>query len=267
MTETHNLRPEASVLNLAGRKVLVTAGGSGIGLAIARGFQKMGSEVLISDINADALTIAHQEGFHTAVADSSSEEAVRDLIEETQRALGGLDVLVNNAGIAGPTGPIETIETPAWLKTFDVNIHSQFYAIKYALPLLRRSDQASIINLASAAGRLGMAGRSPYSASKWAVVGLTKTLAIELGPESIRVNAICPGAVNGPRIQAVIHDKAQMLTTSDEEVAQLYRDQASLQRLAEPEDIGNTAVYLASDLAAHVHGQAVAVDGNTEKLY
>ena len=133
--------------------------------------------------------------------------------------------------------------------------------------MLRQGADASIVNLSSAAGRLGMAGRSAYSASKWAVVGLTKTLAIELGPDRIRVNAICPGAVNGPRIDAVITAKAEMLGLPADEVSELYHNQSSLGRLIEAEDIANMAAFAASDMARNVNGQALAVDGNTEKLY
>ena len=133
--------------------------------------------------------------------------------------------------------------------------------------MLRQGREASIVNLSSAAGRLGMAGRSAYSASKWAVIGLTKTLAIELGPDRIRVNAICPGAVNGPRIDAVIAAKAQMLDLPADQVSELYHNQSSLGRLIEAEDIANMAAFAASDMARNVNGQALAVDGNTEKLY
>lgn len=254
-------------MDFTGRKVLVTAGAAGIGRAIADRFRGLGAEVMVSDINPEAVDAAKQDGFAVALSDVSDESQVRSLMEEAANRLGGLDVLVNNAGIAGPTGPIETLDAQAWKATFDVNVHGQFFCIKHALPLLRGAKDASIINLSSAAGRLGMAGRSPYSASKWAVVGLTKTLAIELGPEGIRANAICPGAVNGPRIDAVIDAKAAMLGRPVEEVSELYHKQSSLERLVEADDIANMAVFLASDLARNVNGQAMAVDGNTEKLY
>ncbi|MFT4470129.1 SDR family oxidoreductase [Arthrobacter sulfonylureivorans] len=254
-------------MDFTGRKVLVTAGAAGIGRAIATRFRDLGAEVMVTDINPDAVDAAKQDGFAVALSDVSDETQVRLLMEEVRTQLGGLDVLVNNAGIAGPTGPIETLDSDAWRTTFDVNVHGQFYCIKHALPLLREAKDAAIVNLSSAAGRLGMAGRSPYSASKWAVVGLTKTLAIELGPEGIRANAICPGAVNGPRIDAVIEAKATMLGRPLEEVSDLYHKQSSLERLVEAEDIANMAAFLASDLARNVNGQAMAVDGNTEKLY
>ncbi|WP_436326973.1 SDR family oxidoreductase [Brevibacterium sp. FAM 27836] len=256
-----------NLLGIEGKRVLITAGAAGIGMAIAQRFTDAGAEVWVTDIAEDAVEAARSQGFRATVSNAASEEQVAALAGEVSAEWGTLDVLVNNAGIAGPTGAIETIDSQAWLSTFDVNIHSQFYCVKHFLPLLRTGVKPSIVNLSSAAGRLGMAGRSPYSATKWAVVGLTKTLAIELGAENIRCNAICPGAVGGPRIEAVIESKAEMLGKSVEEVTGLYTGQSSLNKLAAPSDVGNMAVFLASDMASHVNGQAMAVDGNTEKLY
>ena len=254
-------------MDFSSKRVLVTAGANGIGLAIATKFKAHGANVFVTDIDPDAVEKARAEGFRAAVSDVSDEAQVQDLMATIRDEFGGLDVLVNNAGIAGPTGPIQSLDSAAWKATFDVNIHGQFYCVKHALPLLRSTPGASIINLSSAAGRLGMAGRSAYSASKWAVIGLTKTLAIELGAEGIRVNAICPGAVNGPRIDAVIAAKAGMLGEPVDTVSALYRSQSSLGRLIEAEDIANMALFAASDMARNVNGQALAVDGNTEKLY
>lgn len=254
-------------MDFSSRRVLVTAGANGIGLAIATKFKQLGAAVFVTDIDPGAVERARIDGFLAAVNDVSDEAQVHELMSKVRYELGGLDILVNNAGIAGPTGPIQSLESDEWKATFDVNIHGQFYCIKHALPLLRSSPGASIVNLSSAAGRLGMAGRSAYSASKWAVIGLTKTLAIELGAQGIRVNAICPGAVNGPRIEAVIAAKAEMLGEPVEQVSALYNSQSSLGRLIEAEDIANMAVFTASDMAASVNGQALAVDGNTEKLY
>ena len=254
-------------MDFTAKRVLVTAGANGIGLAIANKFRELGAAVFVTDIDPDAVDKSRVNGLQAAVSDVSDEDQVRALMNTVRDEMGGLDVLVNNAGIAGPTGPLESLDAAAWKSTFDVNIHGQFFCIKHALPLLREGTGASIVNLSSAAGRLGMAGRSAYSASKWAVVGLTKTLAIELGPDGIRVNAICPGAVNGPRIDAVIEAKARMLDLPAEEVSALYHNQSSLGRLIEAEDIANMAVFVASDMARNVNGQALAVDGNTEKLY
>ena len=254
-------------MDFTAKRILVTAGANGIGLAIASKFRELGATVFVTDIDPDAVDKARVNGLLAAVSDVSDEGQVRELMDTVRVEMGGLDVLVNNAGIAGPTGPLESLDAAAWKGTFDVNIHGQFFCIKHALPLLREGSGASIVNLSSAAGRLGMAGRSAYSASKWAVVGLTKTLAIELGPDGIRVNAICPGAVNGPRIDSVIAAKARMLELPADEVSALYHNQSSLGRLIEAEDIANMAVFVASDMARNVHGQALAVDGNTEKLY
>ncbi len=254
-------------MDFSSKRVLVTAGANGIGLAIASKFKELGAAVFVTDIDPDAVQKARVNGLAAAVSDVSDEEQVRALMDRVREELGGLDILVNNAGIAGPTGPLETLDTADWKATFDVNIHGQFFCIKHALPMLRQGRDASIVNLSSAAGRLGMAGRSAYSASKWAVVGLTKTLAIELGPDGIRVNAICPGAVNGPRIDAVVNAKAAMLGLPADQVSELYHNQSSLGRLIEAEDIANMAAFVASSLARNVNGQALAVDGNTEKLY
>lgn len=256
-----------STVDFSGRRVLVTAGASGIGLAIATAMKDLGADVFVTDVNAEAVDLAKASGFLAEVSDGADEDQVQSLMNSVHDNLGGLDVLVNNAGIAGPTGPVELLDSAAWRATFDVNIHGQFYCVKHALPMLRQSPEASVINLSSAAGRLGMAGRTPYSASKWAVIGFTKSLAIELGAEGIRVNAICPGAVDGPRIEAVIQAKANMVGRPVDEVAALYRAQSALGRLIDATDIANMAVFLSSSWARNVNGQAMAVDGETSKLF
>ena len=248
-------------MDFSGKRVLVTAGADGIGLAIATKFKELGASVYVTDIDERAVEAARKYGFKASISDASKEEDVKQLMASVSAELGGLDVLVNNAGIAGPTGPVESLDSGSWTRTFDVNIHGQFYCVKHALGMLRQGTDPAIINLSSAAGRLGMAGRSAYSASKWAVVGFTKTLAIELGPEGIRANAICPGAVDGPRIQSV------MLGRPAEEILAVYNNQSSMQRMVTAEDIANMAVFSASPMARNVNGQVLAVDGNTEKLY
>jgi NAD(P)-dependent dehydrogenase (short-subunit alcohol dehydrogenase family) len=254
-------------MDFTARRVLVTAGASGIGLAIATAMKDLGADVFVTDVNAEAVDLAKASGFLAEVSDAADEDQVQSVMKSVLDNLGGLDVLVNNAGIAGPTGPVELLDSAEWKATFDVNIHGQFYCVKHALPMLRQSPEASVINLSSAAGRLGMAGRTPYSASKWAVIGFTKSLAIELGAEGIRVNAICPGAVDGPRIEAVIQAKADMVGRPVDEVAALYRAQSALGRLIDATDIANMAVFLASSWARNVNGQAMAVDGDTSKLF
>jgi NAD(P)-dependent dehydrogenase (short-subunit alcohol dehydrogenase family) len=254
--------------SLAGKRVVVTAGGNGIGLEIARAFAAAGSRVVVCDIRPESLELLAENlpDVHSCIADVSREEDVASMFEFVDRKLGGLDVLVNNAGIAGPTGGIETLSLADWERTLAVNLTGQFLCVRQAVPRLRKGRDPSIINLASAAGHLGMPGRAPYSASKWGVVGLTKTLAIELGNDGIRVNAILPGAVDGPRIRAVIAAKAKALGKTVEDVTRAYTAQAALGRMVETRDIANMVLFVASDLAGNVTGQELAVDGLTQAL-
>ena len=199
--------------SLAGRRVLVTAGANGIGLDIVRSFAAAGAKVFVCDVQPASLDQLARElpEVGRCVADVSNEADVARLFEAVDRELGGLDVLVNNAGVAGPTSPVEAVSLADWERTMAVNVTGQFLCVRLAVPRLRKGRLPAIINLSSAAGHLGMPGRSPYSASKWAVIGFTKTLALELGADGIRVNAILPGAVDGPRIRAVIAAKAEAL--------------------------------------------------------
>jgi NAD(P)-dependent dehydrogenase (short-subunit alcohol dehydrogenase family) len=254
--------------SLAGKRVLVTAGGDGIGLEIARAFAGAGSKVLVCDIQSESLARLAKDfpGIHNCLADVSREKDVAAMFALVDQKLGGLDVLINNAGIAGPTGGIETLSLADWERTLAVNLTGQFLCIRQAVPRLRQGRDPAIINLASAAGHLGMPGRAPYSASKWGVVGLTKTLAIELGRDGIRVNAILPGAVDGPRIRSVIAAKAKALGKSEEELTRVYTDQAALGRMVTARDIANMVLFAASDLAGNVTGQELVVDGHTQSL-
>ncbi len=254
--------------SLAGKRVLVTAGGDGIGLEIARAFAGAGSKILVCDIQPESLARLANDlpEIHSCLADVSREKDVASMFDLVDQKLGGLDVLVNNAGIAGPTGGVETLSLFDWERTLAVNLTGQFLCIRQAVPRLRQGREPSIINLASAAGHLGMPGRAPYSASKWGVVGLTKTLAIELGRDGIRVNAILPGAVDGPRIRSVIAAKAKALGQPEEIITRAYTDQASLGRMVTARDIANMVLFAASDLAGNVTGQELVVDGHTQSL-
>jgi NAD(P)-dependent dehydrogenase (short-subunit alcohol dehydrogenase family) len=254
--------------SLSGKRVLVTAGGDGIGLEIARGFAAAGAQVLICDIQAESLQRLAKTlpEIQSCLADVSRESHVAALFEQVDKKLGGLDVLVNNAGIAGPTGRVETLSLVDWERTLAVNLTGQFLCVRQAVPRLRLGRNPSIINLSSVAGHLGMPGRTPYSASKWGVVGFTKTLAIELGGDGIRVNAVLPGAVDGPRIQAVIAAKAQAVGKSLEEMTRTYTGQAALGRMVTATDVANMVLFAASDLARNVTGQELVVDGFTQAL-
>jgi NAD(P)-dependent dehydrogenase (short-subunit alcohol dehydrogenase family) len=254
--------------SLAGLRVLITAGASGIGLVIAQGFIEAGARVFVCDIDKLSLeqAIKSQPGLMGCEADVADEASIQDMMTQAKLALGGLDVLINNAGIAGPTSLIDAIERHDLERTFAVNVTSQFLCVKYAIKQLRQSKQPSIVNMSSAAGQLGMPARSAYSASKWAVIGLTKSLAIELGKEGIRCNAVLPGAVDGPRIRAVIEAKAKIMGKSLDDVTSSYENQASLKRMITPEDVANTVLFVVSDAGRSINGQALAVDGHTQAL-
>jgi NAD(P)-dependent dehydrogenase (short-subunit alcohol dehydrogenase family) len=255
-------------LRLDGKRAVLTAGGAGIGRVTLQTLVDAGAKVVTCDV--DQATLDRLRGELPTVpaipADVADEAAVDRLFELALQQLGGIDILVNNAGIAGPTGPIEVITPEDWRRTLEVNITGQYLCARRAVPHIRAAGGGSIINLSSAAGRFGFALRSPYCASKWAVVGLTKALAIELGADQIRVNAICPGAVEGERIDRVIGAKAEALGVSFEAMRQEYVEKASMKRLISPQDIANMILYLCSDAGRLVSGQVIGVDGNVEYL-
>jgi len=181
--------------------------------------------------------------------------------------MGGLDVLVNNAGMAGPTGSIAEITQEDWERTVAVNLNSQFYFVRRAVPLLRESKKnPCIICMGSVAGRLGYGFRTPYASTKWAIVGLVKSLAIELGPENIRVNAILPGPVEGERMEGVIKARASATGVDVEDMRQQYLQKISLRRMVTAEDVAAMSVFLTSYAARNISGQAISVDGNVEYL-
>jgi NAD(P)-dependent dehydrogenase (short-subunit alcohol dehydrogenase family) len=180
--------------------------------------------------------------------------------------LDGLDVLINNAGISGPTAPVEEIDIAEWNRTIAVDLNGMFYCTRRAVPLLKAAGGGSIINLSSVAGRLGYPLRTPYAAAKWAVVGFTKSLAMELGPANIRVNAIQPGIVEGERIERVISAKAKALGVSFDEYKRQLLSKVSLRRTVSPMDIANMALFLATDAGRNISGQALSVCGNVESL-
>jgi NAD(P)-dependent dehydrogenase (short-subunit alcohol dehydrogenase family) len=268
MTVLQMLKPHA------GLRVLVTGGASGIGLVIARAFADAGSRVHVCDASqahVDALVQAESSTEVNAItatlADVADRAAVERVFADVETQLGGLDVLINNAGIAGPTGAIEELDVAQWDETVDVNLNAQFYVARRAVPLLRHAREGgAIIALSSVAGRLGYAYRTPYSATKWAIVGLTKSLAIELGPAGIRVNAIQPGVVKGPRIERVIAARAEQLGLSYEQMEKDYLARISLRRMTTPEEVAATALFLCSPGGSGISGQAISVCGNVEVL-
>jgi NAD(P)-dependent dehydrogenase (short-subunit alcohol dehydrogenase family) len=255
-------------LGIAGLRVLVTAGAAGIGLEIARAFVREGARVHVCDVDAAALAAlgASDPALGRTRADVADRGAVEALFREALAGLGGLDVLVNNAGIAGPTGRVEEINPEDWDRCLGICITGQFNCARLAVPHLRASANGSIVNLSSVAGKHGFALRSPYAAAKWAVIGFTKSLAIELGEAGIRVNAILPGIVAGDRQRRVLEAKAQQRGVSFAEMERTAFSFTSIKDYVTPQQIADQIVFLASPRARTITGQAISVDGDTKML-
>ncbi len=248
--------------------VLITAGASGIGRAMAESFLEKGASVHIADISQTTIDecLSANPGMTASLCDVSSKDQVSRLFEDFKQCHQQLNILINNAGIAGPTAAVEDIEINDWQQTLDVDLTGTFLTTRLAVPLLKQAGGGSIINMSSSAGLFGCALRSPYVAAKWAIVGLTKTWAMELGPHNIRVNAICPGSVAGPRIDSVIERDAAERGMTENEIRDVYQRQSSMRDFVGAEDITNMALYLTSELGAMVSGQALGIDGHTESL-
>ena len=247
-----------------GLRVLVTAGAAGIGRAFASTFSAAAAKVFVCDVDSAALSefrSVHPE-IGTSLADVSVPAQVDAMFDTAITFLGGLDVLINNAGIAGPTAKVEDISIADWDRTIAVDLNSMFYCTRRAVPLIKAAGGGSIINLSSIAGRLGYPLRTPYSAAKWAVVGFTKSLAIELGPSNIRVNAIQPGVVAGERVDRVISAKAKALGITFEAYREQFVSTISLRRMLSTQDIANMALFLATPAGQNISGQALSVCGD-----
>jgi NAD(P)-dependent dehydrogenase (short-subunit alcohol dehydrogenase family) len=248
---------------LTGKRVAISAGAGGIGRVIADSFAACGATVFVSDIDEAALAASPYPAIRADAARAADMEA---FVDAAISRLGGLDVLVNNAGIAGPTAGIAEIDPAALDATLQIDLAAMFHCARRAVPALRAAGGGCIVNMSSSAGRFGFALRSPYAAAKWGVVGFTKSLSIELGPEAIRVNAILPGLVEGPRIRAVLAAKAAANGVTVAAQTERALASTSLRCFVTPQDIANMVLYLCSPFGATISGQALAIDGDMQVL-
>lgn len=243
-------------------RVLITAGAAGLGRAMGERFDAGGWEVWVADIHADALAGCPGH-WHRRQADAADEAAMRGVFDEL-RVAGGLEALCANAGVAGPTAPVEEVALEDWRSCVGVNLEGAFLAAKHAAPMMKRAGRGAMILTSSTAGQYGYPNRAPYAAAKWAVIGLMKTLAMELGPHGIRANAICPGAVEGPRMEGVLMREAAAKGMTRDQVYAGYAAGTSMRSFIEARDVAEMAHFLASEAARLVSGQVIAVDGHTE---
>jgi NAD(P)-dependent dehydrogenase (short-subunit alcohol dehydrogenase family) len=248
-------------VDLGGYRVAISAGANGIGKVIADSFAACGASVFVSDVDENSLAGCGHPGIR---ADAGNPADCAAFVDAAVRHLGGLDVLVNNAGIAGPTALVEHVTPEELDATLRIDLAAMFHCARRAIPALRANGGGAIINLSSAAGRFGFALRAPYSAAKWGVIGFTKSLSIELGPDGVRVNAILPGPVDGPRIRAVIKAKAEAAKISENEMTERTVATTSLKCFVTQQDIANMALYLASPFGTTISGQAISVDADMQ---
>lgn len=246
-----------------GKRVLITAGASGIGLAMGEAFAAGGAQVWVTDIDDQALAQVPKE-WRRSLVNVADEAQMAALFEQVAREWGQIDVLCANAGIAGPTALVEDIVLEDWKNCVSVNLEGAFLAAKYTAPMMKTQKSGSIILTSSTAGLYGYPNRAAYSAAKWAVIGLMKTLAMELGPFGVRANAICPGAVEGPRMEGVLEREAVAKGITRDTVYKGYAMGTSMRSFVTAQDVANMAEFLGSDAARLVSGQIISVDGHTE---
>ena len=250
------------------RRIVVTAGASGIGRAIAERFLSEGDRVAICDIDEAAVAefaTAWPEAM-TAAADVTSETEMAAFLNAVEASWGGADVVCANAGTGGPAGWIEDLDYGEWQRCIATNLHGSFLTCRWAARVMRAERAGLIVLTSSTAGIAGYPLRSPYAAAKWALVGLTKTLAMELGPAGVRVNAVCPGAVEGPRMDRVVAMEASAQGVDEREVRRNHAAGVSMKTWVTAADVAGTVHFLASDAASRISGQVLAVDGHTETL-
>jgi NAD(P)-dependent dehydrogenase (short-subunit alcohol dehydrogenase family) len=257
--------------SLKNKKIVISAGASGIGWATTKVCISRGAQVFLCDVNQKLINkISKNNKYKNKIfayeCDASNESEVTDFFSKILKKTKKIDALINNIGISGPTGTLEKIDSEEWERTLKVNVVSHFYFTKQAIPIIKKNKKGSIVNLSSGAGIMGFPLRSPYAASKWAIVGLTKTLAMELGKFNIRVNAICPGTIKGNRMKRVVKDKAKFLKVSQNAVEKEFISMASMNSWIYEEDIGKMCAFLISNESERISGQIIGVDGNAVRL-
>ena len=255
---------------LKNKKFIISAAGDGIGLAISKLIVQEGGKVYLTDIDLKKINkINSNKKFNNKIfatqLDANNYKDVKKYFFSLKK-LNKIDGLINNVGIAGPTKYLEKISSEEWKNTLETNLNSHFYFTKFSIPLLKNNKSGSIVNISSTAGLFGFPQRTPYAASKWAIIGLTKSLAMELGKHKIRVNAICPGSVKGDRMKRVINSKAKLLKTTPNKIQKEFESMTSIPSFVTKEDIASMIIYLLSDQSNNISGQSISVDGNTERM-
>ena len=255
---------------LKNKKIIISAGASGIGWATAKICLSRGALVYMCDLNIKLLNKIKKHSLNNKrlfsyKCDASNENEVSNFFKQIKKKTNKIDALINNVGVAGPTGSLEKLNSKDWENTLHTGVNSHFYFTKKAIPLIKKSKNGSIINISSTAGILGFPLRSPYAASKWAIIGITKTLAMELGKFNIRVNAVCPGTIKGDRMKRVIKDKAKFTKISRKNIEKDFISMSSMKQWILEDDIGKMCSFLISDDSSKISGQVISVDGHTER--
>ena len=260
-----------TIKNIRDKKIVISAAADGIGWHITQTCLAEGAKVFLCDINLNFLKKIYshplyQKKLFASKVDVANEIEVIGFFKEIKKKFKKIDVIINNVGIAGPTGQLEKLKSKDWKKTIHINLNSHFYFLKQSIPLIKKSKKGSIINLSSTAGIYGFPLRSPYAASKWAIIGLTKTLAMELGKYNIRVNAVCPGSVSGPRMDKVIDAMAKSTKINKKFIRKDLESMTSIKGFVSKSDIANMCIFLMGEESRNITGQVFPVDGNTERM-
>jgi len=256
-------------MKLENRIAIVTGGAKGMGSAITRTLGREGADIMLAARDIGPLEEVAEEvramgrRVEAVSVDVTSSEQVSAMVKRTKRAFGGrIDILVN---VAGTTGPIETpvqdIDPEEFLGVLDVNVRGTFLPIKYTLPTMVEQKYGKIVNIGGSSGLRGYKYRTAYSASKWALRGLTRTIALEVGPHNVNVNIVMPGIVHTPRMDKLCKEKAKVRGWTFERVYQEYVEEMCLGRVTEPEDVAEAVLYCSSDESRNMTGQKISVDG------